>query len=150
MFLTEDLLKRMIQEINDDYLTKLPGTGPGEDPYGEPVSDAEAAMDALTSELVDIQLDVQEGVSFMGKGMDYEEFLTIVGNYVISYENRRGGTPNKALRKDLKRAVQSALADVPQIVADSIAETLEDYIEDDRHGGYGMSDSPEVTGDYEQ
>jgi len=144
MFLTEDLLKRMIQEINDDYLTQLPGSAEPE------ASDAELAMDALTSELIDIQLDVQEGVSFMGKGMDYEEFLTIVGNYVISYENRRGGMPNKALRKDLKRAVQSALADVPQIISDSIAEVLEDYIEDDRYGGYGMSDSPEVTGDYEQ
>lgn len=144
MFLTEDLLKRMIQEINDDYLTQLPGSA-------EPAaSDAELAMDALTSELIDIQLDVQEGVSFMGKGMDYEEFLSIVGNYVISYENRRGGMPNKALRKDLKRAVQSALADVPQIISDSIAEVLEDYIEDDRYGGYGMSDSPEATGDYEQ
>jgi hypothetical protein len=149
MFLTEDLLKRMIQEINDDYLTKLPGTDPGEDWHGIP-GDSEVSMDALTSELVDIQLDVQEGVSFMGRGMDYEEFLTIVGNYVVSYENRRGGAPNKALRKDIKRAVHDALADVPQTISDSIAEVLEDYIDDDRHGGYGMSDSPEVTGDYEQ
>lgn len=143
MFLTEDLLKRMIQEINDDYLTQIPAD------YETPASEAELAMDKLTDELVDIQLDVQEGVSFMGKGMDYEEFLTIVGNYVVSYENRRGGTPNKALRKDIKRAVQSALSDVPQTISDSIAEVLEDYIEEDRHGGYGMSDSPETTGDYE-
>tara|TARA_B100000131_G_scaffold263412_1_gene260220 strand:+ start:3533 stop:3976 length:444 start_codon:yes stop_codon:yes gene_type:complete len=146
MFLTEDLLKRMIQEINDDYLTQVPSTA---DTVNHPPSDAEIAMDALTDELVDIQLDIQEGVSFMGKAMDYEEFLSIVGNYVISYENRRGGTPNKFLRKDLKRGIREALADVPQIIADSVAEVLEDYIEDDRYGGYGMSDSPEVTGDYE-
>lgn len=143
MFLTEDLLKRMIQEIHDDYLTQVPGTADA------PASDAELAMDALTDELVDIQLDIQEGVNFMGKSMDYEEFLTIVGNYVISYEARRGGTPNKFLRKELKRAVGEALADVPQIIADSVAEVLEDYIEDDRYGGYGVSDSPEVTGDYD-
>ena len=85
----------------------------------------------------------------MGKAMDYEEFLTIVGNYVISYESRRGGQPNKYLRKEIKQAVSTALADVPQMIADSVAETLEDYIEDDRYGGYGMSDSPEMTGDYE-
>ena len=83
MFLTEDLLKRMIQEIHDDYLTKVPGD------YDTPPTDAEIEMDALTDELVDIQLDIQEGVSFMGKSMDYEEFLTIVGNYVVSYEGRR-------------------------------------------------------------
>ena len=134
MFLTEDLLKRMIQEINDDYLTKLPGidaTQAGE--QYEP-SEAETAMDALTSELVDIQLDIQEGVRFMGRGMDYEEFLTIVGNYVISYENRRGGAPNKFLRKELTEAIQLALSDVPQIIADAVAGTLEEYIEDDQYG----------------
>ena len=143
MLLTEDLLKSMIQEIHDDYLTKVPSTADA------PASDEELAMDALTDELVDIQLDIQEGVSFMGKAMDYEEFLSIVGNYVISYESRRGGQPNKYLRKEIKQAVSAALADVPQMIADSVAETLEDYIEDDRYGGYGMSDSPEMTGDYE-
>ena len=127
MFLTEDLLKRMIQEIHDDYLTKVPGTAEA------PPTDAELAMDAFTDELVDIQLDIQEGVNFMGKSMDYEEFLTIVGNYVVSYESRRGGMPNKFLRKELKSAVTEALADVPQIIADSVAEALEDYIEDDRY-----------------
>ncbi len=146
MFLTEDLLKRMIQEINDDYLTQVPAD------YESPPSEAELAMDQLTDELVEIQLDIQEGVNFMGQGMDYEEFLTIVGNYVISYESRRGGMPNKFLRKSIKGAVQSALADVPQIIADSIAEVLEDYIEDDRYEMEPATDAEREDydlGDYE-
>ena len=44
MFLTEDLLKRMIQELHDDYLTKVPRTADA------PASDAALAMDALPDE----------------------------------------------------------------------------------------------------
>ena len=144
MFLTEDLLKRMIQEIHDDYLTQLPGTEVGSDWEGPP-SDEEMAMDAFSAELEEITLDPQDGVNFLGRPMNYDEFISIIGNYVISYEHRRGGSQNKTLRKELKQAVRAALTDVPQIIADACAEVLEDYIEDDRYGGYGMSDSPEVT-----
>jgi hypothetical protein len=43
-----------------------------------------------------------------------------------------GGAPMKQLRSGLKNAIRDALADVPQMIADAIAEELEPYIEDDR------------------
>jgi len=126
MFLTEDLLKKLISEIRDEYLTQLPSTADA------PISDTEASMDAFTAELEEIEIDPGEGVHFMGKAMNYDEFLAILGNYIATREQRRhGGQPDKYLRKEIKAAVRDALVRVPQMIADAIAEVLEDRLEDD-------------------
>ena len=39
--------------------------------------------------------------------------------------------PMKLLRDGIKGAIRDALADVPQMIADALAEELEDYIEED-------------------
>ena len=68
----------------------------------------------------------------MGNSMSYDELISIVGNYVISHERRRsGGAPMKQMRDGIKNAIRDALADVPQMIADALAEELEPYIEDD-------------------
>lgn len=133
MFLTEDLLKRMIREISDEYLTQLPGTEVGSEWDGE-VSDAERSMDAFTAELEEIEIPDDAGVNFMGQSMAYDDFLSIIGNYVATREQRRhGGAPDKQLRKDIKRSIREALYDIPQRVVDAVAELLEDYIDDDNY-----------------
>ncbi len=38
----------------------------------------------------------------------------------------------KQLRDGIKNTIRGALADVPQMIADALAEELEPYLEDDR------------------
>jgi hypothetical protein len=125
MFLNEDLLKTMIQEINDEYLTQLP---PDTD---TPASSEELAMDAFSAEMEEITLDPNEDIQFMGKRMGYDDFIAILGNYVVTHEQRfSGGGENKLLRKDVRRAIRAGLSEVPQLIANAVAEALEPYLED--------------------
>jgi hypothetical protein len=127
MFMTDKMLRQMIAEIRDDYLTQLPDTADA------PLAAGEEAMEEFSRELDAIEIEPTEGVNFMGKSMSYDELISIVGNYVVSHEQRMsGGAPMKQLRSGLKNAIRDALADVPQMIADAIAEELEPYIEDDR------------------
>ena len=127
MFITDKILRRMIAEIKDDYLTQLPDTADA------PLAPGEEAMEEFSRELDAIEIEPTEGVNFMGNSMSYDELIAIVGNYVVSHEQRHsGGAPMKQLRDGIKNAVRDALADVPQMIADALAEELEDYIEDDR------------------
>ena len=129
MFLTDKMLRQMIAEIKDDYLTQLPDTADA------PMAPGEQDMEDFSRELDQIELDDSEGVNFMGRSMSYDELISIVGNYVISHEQRRsGGAPMKQLRDGIKNAIRGALADVPQMIADALAEELEPYLEDDRDG----------------
>lgn len=126
MFLTDKMLKQMITEIKDDYLTQLPSTADA------PVSASEESMEAFSRELDEIEIDPSEGVNFLGRGMNFDEMISIIGNYVVSHEQRHaGGAPMKHLRKGIKDAVRNALQDVPQMIADAIAEEVEPYIEED-------------------
>ncbi len=126
MFLTNKMLRQMIAEIKDDYLTQLPNTADA------PVSAAEEAMEEFSRELDQIEIDASEGVNFMGQGLSYDELISVVGNYVVSHEQRHsGGAPMKHLRKEIKGAVMDALSDVPQMIADALAEALEPYVEED-------------------
>jgi len=127
----------MIAEIKDEYLTDLPGTGlqasGGSEWDGEP-SAAEQGMEAFSRELDSIEIDDYEGVNFMGRSMSYDELISIVGNYVVSHEHRHsGGAPMKQLRKSIKDAIRGALSDVPQMIADAIAEEIEPYVEEDSY-----------------
>jgi len=143
------MLRQMIAEIKDEYLTQLPGTDVGSDWDGVASPD-EDSMEALSAELDNIQLDSDTSVNFMGRGVSYEEMISIVGNFVVSHERRRlgdGGHKMDHLRKALKNAVVSALEDVPQIIADALAEELEDYVEDDRFDIEGPT--PEEVAAYE-
>ena len=127
MFLTDKMLRQMIAEIKDDYLTQLPNTADA------PMAPGEQDMEDFSRELDEIEIDDTEGVNFMGRSMSYDELISIVGNYVISHEQRRsGGAPMKELRDGIKNAIRGALADVPQMIADALAEELEPYLEDDR------------------
>ena len=127
MFLTDKMLRQMIAEIKDDYLTQLPDTADA------PMAPGEQDMEDFSRELDQIEIDDSEGVNFMGRSMSYDELIAIVGNYVISHEQRRsGGAPMKQLRDGIKNAIRGALADVPQMIADALAEELEPYLEDDR------------------
>ena len=127
MFLTDKMLRQMIAEIKDDYLTQLPNTADA------PMAPGEQDMEDFSRELDEIEIDDTEGVNFMGRSMSYDELISIVGNYVISHEQRRsGGAPMKQLRDGIKNAIRGALADVPQMIADALAEELEPYLEDDR------------------
>ena len=127
MFLTDKMLRQMIAEIKDDYLTQLPDTADA------PMAPGEQDMEDFSRELDEIEIDDTEGVNFMGRSMSYDELISIVGNYVISHEQRRsGGAPMKQLRDGIKNAIRGALADVPQMIADALAEELEPYLEDDR------------------
>ena len=127
MFLTDKMLRQMIAEIKDDYLTQLPDTADA------PMAPGEQDMEDFSRELDEIEIDDSEGVNFMGRSMSYDELISIVGNYVISHEQRRsGGAPMKQLRDGIKNAIRGALADVPQMIADALAEELEPYLEDDR------------------
>lgn len=126
MFLTDKMLRQMIAEIKDDYLTKLPDTAEA------PLAPGEEAMEEFSRELDSIEIDAAEGVNFMGRGMSYDDLISIVGNYVVSHEQRHsGGAPMKHLRKEIKSAMMDALSDVPQMIADALAEALEPYIEED-------------------
>ena len=127
MFIDDKILRQMITEIKDDYLTQLPDTADA------PLAPGEEAMEEFSRELDAIEIEPTEGVNFMGNSMSYDELISIVGNYVVSHEQRRsGGAPMKHLRDGIKNAIRDALADVPQMIADALAEELEDYIEDDR------------------
>ena len=127
MFIDDKILRQMITEIKDDYLTQLPDTADA------PLAPGEEAMEEFSRELDAIEIEPTEGVNFMGNSMSYDELISIVGNYVVSHERRRsGGAPMKHLRDGIKNAIRDALADVPQMIADALAEELEDYIEDDR------------------
>ncbi len=127
MFLTDKMLRQMIAEIKDDYLTQLPDTA------AAPMAPGEQDMEDFSRELDQIELDDSEGVNFMGRSMSYDELIAIVGNYVVSHEQRMsGGAPMKQLRDGIKNAIRGALADVPQMIADALAEELEPYLEDDR------------------
>ena len=127
MFLTDKMLRQMIAEIKDDYLTQLPDTADA------PMAPGEQDMEDFSRELDQIELDDSEGVNFMGRSMSYDELIAIVGNYVVSHEQRMsGGAPMKQLRDGIKNAIRGALADVPQMIADALAEELEPYLEDDR------------------
>ena len=127
MFLTDKMLRQRIAEIKDDYLTQLPNTADA------PMAPGEQDMEDFSRELDEIEIDDTEGVNFMGRSMSYDELISIVGNYVISHEQRRsGGAPMKQLRDGIKNAIRGALADVPQMIADALAEELEPYLEDDR------------------
>tara|TARA_Y100001938_G_C8012604_1_gene390828 strand:+ start:315 stop:740 length:426 start_codon:yes stop_codon:yes gene_type:complete len=126
VFLTDKMLRQMIAEIKDEYLTQLPGN------YEDPRCGTENAMENFSCELDEIEIDSSEGVNFMGNSMSYEELISIVGNYVASHEQRHsGGAPMKQLRDGIKGAIRDALSDVPQMIADALAEELEPYIEDD-------------------
>ena len=126
MYLTDKMLRQMIAEIKDDYLTQLPDTADA------PMAAGEEAMEEFSRELDAIEIEPTEGVNFMGNSMSYDELISIVGNYVISHERRRsGGAPMKQMRDGIKNAIRDALADVPQMIADALAEELEPYIEDD-------------------
>ena len=126
MYLTDKMLRQMIAEIKDDYLTQLPDTADA------PMAAGEEAMEEFSRELDAIEIEPTEGVNFMGNNMSYDELISIVGNYVISHERRRsGGAPMKQMRDGIKNAIRDALADVPQMIADALAEELEPYIEDD-------------------
>ena len=112
MFMTDKMLRQMIAEIRDDYLTQLPDTADA------PLAAGEEAMEAFSRELDAIQIEPTEDVNFMGKSMSYDELISIVGNYVVSHEQRMsGGAPMKQLRSGLKNAIRDALADVPQMIA---------------------------------
>ena len=127
MFLTDKMLRQMIAEIKDDYLTQLPDTADA------PMAPGEQDMEDFSRELDQIELDDSEGVNFMGRSMSYDELIAIVGNYVVSHEQRMsGGAPMKQLRDGIKNAIRGALSDVPQMIADALAEELEPYLEDDR------------------
>ena len=133
MYLTDKMLRQMIAEIKDEYLTDLPGTEVGSEWDGE-MSASEEAMDAFSAELESIEIDASAGVNFMGRSLSFDELIAIVGNYVVSHEHRHaGGAPMKHLRKSLKNAVRGALEDVPQMIADALAEELEDYVEEDSY-----------------
>ncbi len=138
MFLTDKMLRQMIAEIKDDYLTQLPDTADA------PMAPGEQDMEDFSRELDQIELDDSEDVNFMGRSMSYDELIAIVGNYVVSHEQRMsGGAPMKQLRDGIKNAIRNALSDVPQMIADALAEELEPYLEDDR-------DSMEYDADYGQ
>ena len=138
MFLTDKMLRQMIAEIKDDYLTQLPDTAdapmaPGEQDMEDFSRELDEIVENFSRELGEIEIDDTEGVKFMGRSMSYDELISIVGNYVISHEQRRsGGAPMKQLRDGIKNAIRGALADVPQMIADALAEELEPYLEDDR------------------
>ena len=61
MFLTDKMLRQMIAEIKDDYLTQLPDTADA------PMAPGEQDMEDFSRELDEIEIDDSEGVNFMGR-----------------------------------------------------------------------------------